>query len=74
MSAARSTEECLQRAEALFHFADEFHELRLGDDLGIPAEVALDQVVGFDDMRTGQGRRKSRRGKYLPKTRGVYCN
>jgi hypothetical protein len=45
-----------------------------GDDLGIPAEVALDQVVGLDDMRTGQGRRKSRRGKYLPKTRGVYCN
>src|SRR5580698_6735529 len=44
----------LKAAEAIFYFADEFHELRLGDDLGMPAEVALDQVVGFDDMRTGQ--------------------
>ena len=47
---AKSDSRGLECAETIFHFADELHELRLGDDLWMPAEVAFDQVVGFDDM------------------------
>jgi len=42
----------LECAKAVFYFTDEFHELRLGDDVRIPAKVAFDQVVGFDNVRT----------------------
>jgi hypothetical protein len=41
----------LEGSEALFDFADEIHEAGMGDDLGVPTEVALDEVIGFDDMR-----------------------
>ncbi len=37
------------------YFPDEIDEARLGDNVGIPAEVALNQIVGFDDVRAGQG-------------------
>jgi hypothetical protein len=40
----------LEGAEALFDFADEIHETRVSDDLGVPTQVALDEVVGFDDV------------------------
>jgi hypothetical protein len=46
----KNTMRYLEGAKTIFYFADEFHEFRLGDDLGMPAEVAFDQVVGLDDV------------------------
>src|SRR5438477_1821661 len=41
----------LEGAEALFYLADEINEAGMGNDLWVPTEVALDEVIGFDDMR-----------------------
>jgi hypothetical protein len=40
----------LERAEALFDLADEINEAGMCDDLGVPTEVALDEVVSLNDM------------------------
>ena len=46
--------EQLEGAEALFDFANKFSEARLGDDLGVPTEVALNEVVSLNDMGAGE--------------------
>lgn len=45
----------LEGAEAFFDFADEINEVGMGDDLGVPTEVAFDEVVSFNDVRAGEG-------------------
>jgi hypothetical protein len=44
----------LEAAEALLDFADEINEAGMGDDLRVPTEVALDEVVGFNDVGARQ--------------------
>jgi hypothetical protein len=45
----------LEGSEALFDFADEINKVGVGDDLGVPTEVALDEVVSFNDVGAGEG-------------------
>jgi hypothetical protein len=46
--------EQLEGAKALFDFANEFGEARLSDDLGMPTEVAFNEVVSLNDMGPGE--------------------
>ena len=46
--------EQLEGAEALFDFANEFSEARLSDDLGMPTEVALNEVISLNDVGPGE--------------------
>jgi hypothetical protein len=45
----------LETAEALFDLADEINKAGMSDDLGMPTEVALDEVVSLDDMGSWEG-------------------
>src|SRR5260221_8111603 len=45
----------LESPEAFFDFADEINKAGMRDDLGMPTEVALYEVVSLNDMGSREG-------------------